>query len=187
MFLKVFESCKNSFQWPARDIDYQCSGSQQHICCVQVVSGGKKTPVQLNSENFSVLAAHSGSASTAAELDALDSGSLILSFPFLNRTPTAASQLLHSIKQLSDRWVQPGFRLQSIAHIYEVPPKSACCSRTFTKCPRIVVLMAGDVSRSHAQLVFAVKAWLMDHSLLTDCERGQSLQLCLCSCLWTHS
>ncbi len=93
---------KNSFWWPARGIEYHCLGSQEHICCLQVVWGEKKTQVQLNSEYFSVLAAFSGSASTAAALDQLDSGSLILSFPCLKRTPTAASQLLHSVKQLSD-------------------------------------------------------------------------------------
>lgn len=64
---------------------------------------GEGTQVQLNSVRFSVLAALSGSASTAAELDQLDSSSLILSFPCLKRTPTAALQLLHSVKQLSDR------------------------------------------------------------------------------------
>lgn len=121
-----------------------------------------------------MLAAFSGSASTAAALDQLDSSSLILSFPCLKRTPTAASQLLHSVKQLSDRWAQPGFQLQSRAHIYEGPPKSACCSRTywhggpaFIKPPRIVVLMAGDVSRSPAQLVITVKH-LIDGSQFVD-------------------
>lgn len=58
--------------------------------------------IHLNSEYFSVLAAHSGLASTAAELDPLDASSLLLSLPCLKRTPTAASQLLHSVKQLSN-------------------------------------------------------------------------------------
>lgn len=149
----------------------------------------KKTRVQLNSRYFTVLALLSGSASTAAELDPLDSSSLILSFPCLNRTPTAASQLLYSVKQLADRWALPGFLLQSSAHIYEVPPKSVRCSRgpTFIKHPRIVVLVARDISRSPDLLVVTVKHLINGSHLLTDCEWGQSLQLCRCSCLWLQS
>lgn len=70
-FQAFFKSWENSFQWPARGIDCQCPGSQEHICCLQVVwrgGVGGETQVQLNSEYFSVLAELSGSASTAAEL-----------------------------------------------------------------------------------------------------------------------
>lgn len=93
----------NSFQCPARGIDLWRTSA---VCRW---SGGE---ICLNSVD-SLLAALSGSASTAAELEPLDSRSLLLSLPFLKGTPTAASQLLHSVKLLPDCWAQPGFQLQS--------------------------------------------------------------------------
>ena len=58
---------------------------------------------------------------------------------------------------------------------------------TFIKHPRIVVLVARDISRSPDLLVVTVKHLINGSHLLTDCEWGQSLQLCRCSCLWLQS
>lgn len=87
-------------------------------------SGG----VQLNAEFFSVLALLSGSASTAAELDQLESSSLILSFPCLKRTfcisvitfTQAAVQLLGVSN------------LPSGAHIYKGLPKKLHAAQGLT-------------------------------------------------------
>lgn len=80
MLKKIVCSSLQKLKWPARGTGYQCVGSQEHICCVQVVwGGGGGRKVQLNSECSSVLALLCGLASTAAELDQLDSRSVILS------------------------------------------------------------------------------------------------------------
>lgn len=107
-----------------------------------------------------------------------DLDSLVLSSTLISlRTPTAASQLLHSVKQLCDRSAQPGAQLQSTAHIYTVPPKSDCCCRTY----RGSGIQSSDLPEKQCRgsetsvdlmhsLFWLWNPWLMDRSLLSDRE-----------------
>lgn len=157
-FVAVYRSWWNCFQWPARGIDYQCVGSQEHICCVQVVGegGGVEFRVFLSAGSSHWVSFHSCSGRiswTPAHF----------SFPCVKRTPNAASQLFHSVKQLSHCWGRPGFQLQSEAHIYEFLQKVHAAQGLTDASAHIHQTSQNsnadgrDISRSPVLLVLSVK------------------------------
>lgn len=166
-------------------IDYQCLGGQEHICCVQVVWGAEKSLesswIQCISQSWLLLV---GWLSQLQSWISWTQAHLYSHFLVWKGHP-----LLHHnyyIQSSSCLTAEPsqGFNCRAGPVFMKFLKRARALllkdvltwGPTFIKPPRIVVLMAGDVSRSPA-------TWLMDLSVLTDCEWGQSLRLFSCSCL----